>query len=174
MRASGLKMEEFNPKAQPLLEAQEGCSSTPMVPSQPQVAAGRVKRNGIRKGLSPQIIPLCSAPLQPKHHQCGERWGVQDQPQNTHRGWRGWQNTSKPLKRPQNRRGGGRGRHSCNNLLNEAIITTGKTRWGRGGPCSATCLVCASLWGGQGDKGHRFIAKGTLDLEKPPTSSQRQ
>lgn len=64
-------------------------------------------------------------------------------------------------KNPPKQEIGHPGRHICNNLLNEAIIDTGKTR---GGPCSAICLVFVFLffWGVGGLKEPHFIAKETL------------
>lgn len=68
---------------------------------------------------------------------------------------------------PPKRRVGQPGRHICNNLLNEAIIDTGKTR---GGPCSAICLVFVFFFflGGEetsGTKRTSFHCQRNTDLK---------
>lgn len=127
-----------------------------MVSTRPQVAAGGVKRNEInctKEELSPKIIPAVTSSnvvAGQSRAGVGRAGGCRTKPQNTDRVGRDGKIHQTPPKIAQNRRAGRRGRHICNNLLNEAIIDTGKTR---GGPCSATCLVFVVLegWEGRGE-----------------------
>lgn len=152
-----LKTEEFNPKVSSALGWEHGggrCSSTPPHGFHPTPGCqkrekewdkshtGRIKR--------PKIIPAGSnASAGQSDAGVGRAGGAGPSPKHPP-GREGWRDAPKPPKIPQNRRGGGRGRHICNNLLTEAIIDTGKTR---GGPCSATCLVFCLFGEGVGGWG---------------------